>query len=261
MTKTIQKKHVDSKLCPKIFKFTELGSTNNLARKYIEHKSYIGFVIAAETQTAGYGQRGNYWESPHGGLWCSLAIKPFMELELLGIVPILSAVGIANTLRKYNVNTTLKWPNDILLSNSLKKLGGILIEGKITQYSLNYLIIGIGLNINNTLKQYSRPLRSKITTTYEELNKELDLDKLLEDIIKQIDESFEKLRSKGAQAILEAWKQNDNILGMDIVVQNSEKEYHGKAVDISPYGHLVLETSESKIINISNGRIILFKKS
>ncbi|MFX0183977.1 MAG: biotin--[acetyl-CoA-carboxylase] ligase [Candidatus Hodarchaeota archaeon] len=261
MTKINQEKHVNSKLCPIIFKFTELGSTNNLARKYIEDENNIGFVIAAETQTAGYGQRGNYWESPRGGLWCSLAIKPYMELQSLGVVPILSSVGIAKTLRKYNVNTTLKWPNDILLSKSFKKLGGILVEGKITQYSLNYLIIGIGLNINNTLTQYSRPLRSKITTTYEELNKEISLDKLLGDIIKQIDESFEKLRSKGVRAILEDWKQHDNILGMDIVVQDSEKEYHGKAVDISPYGHLVLKTSDSNIKNISNGRIILFKNS
>jgi BirA family biotin operon repressor/biotin-[acetyl-CoA-carboxylase] ligase len=261
MTENIQEKRVNSNLCSRIIKYPEIGSTNSLARKLIEEKAQLGFAIAAETQTAGYGQRGSYWESPLGGLWSSLGIRPNMEPHLLGIVPILSAVGIVKAIEKYNVKTTLKWPNDILIRNTFKKLGGVLVEGKVTQSSLNYLIIGIGLNINTTLEQYSKPLRSEIATLYEELNTEIDLDNLLKEIIQHIEESFEKLRSNGVRAILEAWKQNDNILGMDIVVQDSNREYYGKAVDISPYGQLILETSELNRIKISNGRIIRFKKS
>lgn len=253
----IQEILIHSKLCPRIYYYAEVGSTNNLARKTIEKKNLIGFAITAKTQSAGKGQGGRFWESPSGGLWSSLAIQPKIELSLLGIIPILSAVGIAMALETFDIKTMLKWPNDILIRHNLKKIGGILVEGKVTQLSLEYLIIGIGLNINNTLNQYSKTLQEQTTTVYEEFNKEIDLNILLQEIICQIDGLFETLRSDGVQPLLNKWKQKDNILGMDVIVRSPEGEYRGKAVDISPYGQLVLEMPNSEKAVISNGTVIL----
>ncbi len=247
----------ESKLCSIIYSYDEVSSTNNLARKLIEEKNQIGFVIVAETQTAGKGQGGRVWESPKGGLWCSIAIQPQIDLSLLGVVPILSAVGIANAFETFNIKTMLKWPNDILIRSNLKKIGGILVESKVSQLSLEYLIIGIGLNVNNTLDQYSITLRGQITTIYEEIENELDLELLLQRIILQIENSFEILSTFGSQCLLNEWKQKDNILGMDVIVQSPEGKYQGRAVDISPYGQLVLEIPDSVKTIISNGTIIL----
>lgn len=259
MPDLVKEKLVHSKLCPRIYSYAEVGSTNDLARKLIEKKNQIGFVIVAEKQTAGKGQEGRFWESPNGGLWSSLAIQPQIELKLVGMVPIISALGIANALETFDIRTLLKWPNDILVRHNLKKIGGILVEGKITQFSLNYLIIGIGLNINNTLNQFSIALQDQITTVYEEFNVEIDLDILLQEIIQQIEDCFRILKSYGPQPLLSEWKKKDNILGMNIIVQSPEGEYQGKAVDISPYGQLVLEISESDKVIIPTGTVTFLK--
>jgi BirA family biotin operon repressor/biotin-[acetyl-CoA-carboxylase] ligase len=242
--------------------YDTVGSTNNVATQLIEEKNQIGFVVVAEKQYAGSGQAGRDWESPKGGLWASLGIQPQIKFSQLGIVPILSAVGIAKALDTFKIKTLLKWPNDILIKHNLKKIGGILVEGKITQFSLNYLVIGIGLNINNTLDQYSKSLREQITTVYEEFNKKIDLNCLLQEIIHQFEDFFECLRLSGSQSILEEWKEKDNIIGMKVIVQTLEREYQGKVVDISPNGQLVLENSGFNIVNLSTGTVFIqdFKK-
>ncbi len=250
---------IESKLCPKICWYTEVDSTNNVARRFIEKENHIGFMVVAETQKAGKGQGERLWESPPGGLWSSLAICPELEPSLLGVVPILSAVGTAKAMETFGIKVMLKWPNDLLIKRNLKKIGGILVESKVSQQSVDYLIIGIGLNINNRMEQYSPTLQRRITTVHEEFKKELDLELLLQRIILEIEYSFENLRMYGTLSLLADWKKRDNILGMSIVVQSPEGKFQGKAVDISPYGQLILETPDFEKIVISNGTIILPK--
>lgn len=241
--------------------YSEVSSTNVIAKKIIEERNEIGFVITAERQSAGKGQGGKNWESPQGGLWSSLAIQPQIELSQLGLVPILSAVGIAKALETFDIKPLLKWPNDILFKQNLKKIGGILVEGKITQFKLNYLVIGIGLNVNNTIDQYSKLLQEQITTIYEELRRKINLSRLLFEIIHQIENSFERLKLDGSQSILEEWKNRDNIIGMNVVVQSPEMDYQGKVADISSNGQLVLEISDSKRVNLLTGTVIIRKEN
>ncbi len=257
MPDLIKKTIIRSDLCPRIYMYDTVDSTNNVATQLIEEKNQIGFVVVAKKQYAASGQAGRDWESPKGGLWTSLVIQPQIKFSQLGLVPILSAVGIAKALDTFKIKTLLKWPNDILIKHNLKKIGGILVEGKITQFSLNYLIIGIGLNINNTLDQYSKLLREQITTVYEEFSKKIDLNCLLQEIIHQLEDSFECLRLSGSQSILKEWKEKDNIIGMKVIVQTPEGEYQGKVVDISPNGQLVLENSGSNIVNLSTGTVFI----
>lgn len=260
MSNFIKEIQTTSKLCPKIYSYAELGSTNNLAHQLIEKEGQIGFAIVTETQTAGQGQGGRFWESPRGGLWISLAIKPLINLRFLGMVPILSGVGIANALESFDIEVMLKWPNDLLIHRTLKKVGGILVEGKVTQLSLDYLIVGVGLNINNTLEQFSLPLQEKITTIFEEFQKKIDLNDLMQKIILEVERLFDNIRSHGVHSILAEWKQKKNILGMNIKVQSPEGEYQGRAINISPFGQLVIELPDSNKVLISTGTVTLLKK-
>lgn len=257
MPALLKKTLINSELCPNIYNYSEVSSTNDVAERLIVEKNKIGFAVVAERQSAGKGQGKRNWESPQGGLWASIVIRPQIELSQLGIIPILSAVGIAEALEAFGVKVLLKWPNDILKAHNLKKLGGILIEAKVTQFSLKYLIIGIGLNINSKLNQYSKELQNQITTVYEEYDKELDIVKLLHEIIYQIEVLFESLRHNGTQSILEKWRKKDNIIGMSVIVQTPEGEYQGKVADISQYGQLVLENSKSNLIKIPSGTVLI----
>ena len=253
----MKKTLIRSDLCPYVFTYSEVSSTNRVAERLIEEKNKIGFAVVAESQFAGEGQEKRIWESPQGGLWTSLVLQPQIEISQLGIIPILSAVGIAKALETFGIKILLKWPNDILTRHNLKKLGGILVEAKVTHFSLNYLIIGIGLNINNTLDQYSRRLQDKITTVFEEYNKEIDLDRLLQEIISQIEGLFKSLRFDGSHSILEKWRKNDNIIGMRVSVQTPKGDYQGRVIDISQDAQLVLENSRSKLIKIPTGTVLI----
>jgi len=257
MTKLVKKERLNSNYCPTIYYYSEISSTNSIARKLITEKQDISFVILSEVQTGGYGQRDRFWESPRGGLWCSIGIKPEFKISSLSLVPSLAALSVAKALELYKLNTKLKWPNDILHSSSNKKIGGILVEGKVSQHSLEYLIIGIGLNINNTLDQYSPALRNKITTTFEILNKKIPLKDILIEIIKQIEYRLNMIREGGEIKILSEWKKWDNILGLNVKIISNNIEYHGIAKDISKNGQLLLELEDGRIIKFSSGHLVL----
>ncbi|MHA1214926.1 MAG: biotin--[acetyl-CoA-carboxylase] ligase [Candidatus Hodarchaeales archaeon] len=259
MIKPITKYSINSKLCPTIFKYKDVGSTNSIAKILIKEENFNSIAIVAETQTSGKGQYGNFWESPRGGLWTTLALKPALEISHLSAIPILSAVAIGNVLASYNLKPLLKWPNDILVADNHKKIAGILVEGKITQFALNYILIGIGINVNNTLDQFSVPLREKVTTIFEETKQKNDIFELLEKIIFEIEGCIKTLKQSGKKSILNEWKKMDNILGMQVKVETSEKTFVGKAIDLTKYGELIINTEDNKLHTFSSGILSLIK--
>ncbi len=257
LTKFLKKESINSASCSTIYYYSDLDSTNSMARKFITEKQELGFIIISEVQTGGYGQREKFWESPRGGLWCSIGIKPEFKISSLNLFPILTALSVAEALEKYKLKTKLKWPNDILHSSSNKKIGGILVEGKVSQHSLEYLIIGIGLNINNTIDQYSLALSNKITTTFEILNEKIPLRDILIEIINQIKIKLDIMREGGELKILSEWKKWDNILGLNVKILSNNIEYQGIAKDISKNGQLLLELKDGRTIKFSSGHLVL----
>lgn len=254
------KSEIKSKLCSKIYHYSEVGSTNNIAKSFISEKNESGFVVLSNIQTAGYGQKGNFWESPHGGLWCSIAIKPGIPPNIQGLIPNLSALSVAKALKVHNVRTRLKWPNDILNFKDNRKLGGILVEGKVSgSRATQYLVIGIGLNINNTLNQYSAPLRRIVTSTLEILGTEIHLESLLLDIISELENGFNTIDAHGEEQILNEWKKWDNILGERIKIVSNNIVYEGIAKDLSVHGQLILEMKDGLLIKFSSGNVSVLK--
>ena len=113
----------------KIHYYDLLESTQTLAISLAEENIDLndGIVILSKTQTKGKGRHNRQWISPEGGLWFSLIIKPKFSINLLGFLPIISALSICNSINKIsNLNTKIKWPNDILINT--KKVSGILID-------------------------------------------------------------------------------------------------------------------------------------
>ncbi len=257
MTGLLRKTNLDSDLISKIYHYSELGSTNNVAKSMILTEKKHGFGICSKTQTSGYGQRGNYWESPEGGLWCSLAIKPDIKPSKIGLIPSLCALSVAKALKSYNISTRLKWPNDILNSSDSKKIGGIIVEGKVSSKILEYLIIGIGINVNNTLDQYSLPLRTNITTTLEITKTNISLVELLNAIINFLEEGLYRIKSGEEKVILLEWKEWDNILGRKIVLTSNNIEYEGIAKDLTLFGQIILELDDGRKITFSSGHVSL----
>jgi BirA family biotin operon repressor/biotin-[acetyl-CoA-carboxylase] ligase len=137
---------------PRIIRLRETGSTNQYLREYIQRERLAeGSVVVAEAQTAGRGQLGACWESAPGeNLTFSLVLYP-------GGIPVnrqftlsqIAALAVKETLDAYTDGVSVKWPNDVYRHD--KKICGMLIENSLLGRQMDYSIIGIGLNLNQTL--------------------------------------------------------------------------------------------------------------
>ena len=134
-----------------IIHLSNIDSTNNFAAKLLsENLCQNGAVIMADVQTQGKGQRGNIWLSESGkNLLSSFVFKPDnLSVENQIALTWATSLSLLKTLRKFNIEALIKWPNDILVGG--KKIAGILIENQLQGTRISCSIIGIGLNLNQT---------------------------------------------------------------------------------------------------------------
>ena len=111
-----------------------------------------GAIVITDNQYEGKGRNNRHWLSiSNKSLTFSILINKIIPAELIAWIPLIVSISIEKALSNFNINITLKWPNDLILDN--KKLGGILCESKIIGNSLKKIVIGIGLNINETINE------------------------------------------------------------------------------------------------------------
>ncbi len=146
----------------KIYHFKEIGSTNDFATELARKGIGEGAIVIAETQTKGKGRLGREWSSPFGGLWLSIILKPKILPTQAPRMTVIAALGAAKTIKKlYSLDAFIKWPNDVLIRSQIsdiryqmKKVCGILTEMGAEQDTVNYVVIGIGANLNVDIKKF-----------------------------------------------------------------------------------------------------------
>lgn len=219
------------------WKITRLGkvpSTQAAARALAESGSAEGTVIVAEAQTDGRGRGGRRWHSTPGGLYMTAVLRP---RSAAGLVPLMAGVAVAETVgATVGIDARLKWPNDILVDG--RKVGGILTESAWSGGEVRYILLGIGVNLNNPLP----PTLSEATTLSNELGESLDVNQFLDELLKRLEGHLRLLEAEPGE-ILEAWRGRSATLGRHVeVVVDSGETVHGVALDIDQDGALILET-------------------
>src|SRR5699024_77241 len=146
----------------KIIKFQTMDSTNDYA-KQIGNNADEGTVIVSKEQTKGRGRQGRTWASPKDkGLYFSIILKPNMNMEDIQNITLISAIAIHRALKRLNIDVQIKWPNDIVKDN--KKIAGILTEIKFNGEFIDYLVVGIGINIGVTMENIPEYLLDKVSS-------------------------------------------------------------------------------------------------
>ena len=161
-----------------LIEFDEIDSTNNYLKN--NYKTLPNFTsVKASFQTAGRGQFNRHWESNKGeNLLFSLLIKkdlPFLNHDINPII----VSAIINTLDEFNIDGTFVYPNDIYVGNN--KIAGILIETKYENNDLEYMIIGLGVNVNQVSFK-----TEQATSIKQQLNKDIEINYLLKRILKHL---------------------------------------------------------------------------
>lgn len=241
----------------KVIVIEKTDSTNNYAKQLLlEDKLDSGTVIIAKTQTGGRGQKNHNWESPEGGLYftCLIDAKADSRVTILTLAMGLACHEAINKL--LNINTRLKWVNDILYDN--KKLGGLLLESKIRGNDA-HLILGVGINVNNKLDTLSDNIRNNSTSLVEHAGHEVNIYQLAALLSNNI-EHFLNLYLEGQDKLIKSlWIKNSDTIGRNVsfTIDGALKE--GLIVGINEFGALIIQSDEGKQYCLVDNEGIVYK--
>ncbi len=184
----------------------ELDSTQILAKSLADQGAVHGTVVIADQQTSGKGTKGRSWHSPAGtGIWMSLIIRPEFGPREAAQLTLAAAVAITRVFRQNDIDAAIKWPNDIYLGG--KKLAGILTEMQAEQDYIQHIVLGIGININQTVSEIDPDIRKKATSLRIETDKEWKRQELIHLIWKEFEDVYSLYINKGFQDIRAEWMQ------------------------------------------------------
>lgn len=173
----------------KVHFFEQIDSTNIHARQLAEHGAPTGTVVVANAQTRGRGRYARRWSSPPDvGLWFSLLTRPHLPPDAVSRLPVLVADVILPVFAEYAPGQfEIKLPNDIL-SNG-RKVCGILCESSILGETVQYVVIGMGINVRQTTADFSPELRDIATSLRLITNREVDRIALLGQLLRALKSS------------------------------------------------------------------------
>ncbi len=221
----------------------QLESTNTLAAKMAKEGALEGTLVLAEQQKKGRGRMGRDFVCPSGGLWFSIILRPEIRAMLATRITYIFAVAVAETINQLTeIKAEIKWPNDILIDN--KKVCGILTEISAEIDLVNYLIVGVGINLNFSSEIFSGELENRATTLLTELGSKVNRAEFLQKLLKNIEELYFKLDD--FENVLSRWKELNCTLGKVVTIKDNQRELTGKAIDINQDGALILEVDNEK---------------
>ena len=227
-----------------IIYFPEISSTNLHAKKLIGKNAKEGTIIISDVQKQGRGRKDRSWSSPIGGLWFSTILYPNLTPQNGMIVTMVASVAITRGIEEtLNITPVIKWPNDLLIDN--KKVCGILTELDAEMDKINYMIVGIGLNVNNKI---DKELKKIAISLKQKTGSEISRVELLQSILKHFDRTYCDLLSGKYENIRNLWLSYSNIIGKKIQVEQSDKvKITGKVVDIDESGCLILKKKDGNV--------------
>lgn len=227
----------------KVHYFDTLTSTFDAINDF---EFFDGLTVACSKQTQGSGRLGRNWQSDEGGVYFTFAlVPPFNDFEI-PFITIVCALGVCNALSRL-VPCQIKWPNDIVSGG--KKLCGILTRNLVTSGKLDAVLVGIGINVNNSFFK-DLPYASSIACI---TGKRENENKILIDVLNEIDTLY---KAKTPSKILTEYKKVCVNLEKEVVIHyhNTENEKTGICKDILPDGSMNVLTDDG-IINVHSGEV------
>ena len=233
-----------------IIYFDEISSTNVKAKELAQNNIEDGSIIISERQTLGSGRFNRKWISPRGGLWFTLVLKPQIPPNEAPKVTQIAAASIYKTLKAYDINANIKWPNDIILNN--KKLCGILAEMKCDMDSVHYLVLGIGMNVNINKNDFDESTKSIATSLKIELNREFKRVELLANFLKNFENLYFKfVNNLDLSETISICKNHSNIFGKKAKLITYNNEEIVTCISLSDAGDLIVRD------NLGNEKAVL----
>lgn len=218
--------------------FDSIGSTNDHAKQLAGEGAPHGTLVLADEQTAGRGRWQRSWHTPAGSaLALSLVLRlPALDPDRVPSLNALGALAVSRALEEYGTPSQIKWPNDVLIS--AKKVAGILVEAGWQEGSLDFVVIGIGVNVLPESVPPVKELSFPATSVQQEVKQPIQRYELLIGILEQLDTWLGRLDSG---QLLEAWNNRLAYKGEQVQLSGREDQIQGRLLEVMADGRLVLE--------------------
>lgn len=243
-----------------IISYKKVDSTNTVAYELAEKGVGEGASIFADEQTKGRGRRGRHWYSPaKDGIYLSCILRPKIAPNEISKITLLAAVAVAKSIRSLTgLIAMIKWPNDILVNN--KKVCGILTEMKAEQDRVDFIILGIGINVNTQNRHLPKGASSlKDELRHTKIEGGISRVELAKNILENLEEHYSVLKKEGFKPIIEEWKSLSAMLGSRIKVILQNRSFEGQAHNIDENGSLVVRLDSGILERVSSGDIIMVR--
>ncbi len=238
--------------------FPEVDSTNRQAFLRAREGAGEGLLLLADRQSQGKGRRGRVWESPAGvNLYASMILRPPIPPAIAPQITLLAGVAGARALaRASGLEARIKWPNDIHIRG--KKVGGILSEMKADGTEIQFIVLGMGINVNWPAQQMPPELQEVATSLLAEAGKDFDRAVVAGEILEEVEREYTLFLQEGfSPGLREEWNRLSGINGKWATVTMMEGRFEGKVLGIDADGALLLLTREGEIQRFIAGDVSL----
>jgi BirA family biotin operon repressor/biotin-[acetyl-CoA-carboxylase] ligase len=236
-----------------IYGYETIPSTNHAALNLGEKGAPDGTLVIADFQSAGKGRFGRSWVAPAGtSLLLSLLLRPRLPVSDSFYLAMVAALGVAEGVeRTTGLAARLKWPNDVLVAG--RKVSGLLVESRILGNRLEFVVVGIGINVNLRTDGVAG-IPAEATSLQTALGREVSRLALLQATLESIEQRYVGLhegRSPRAE-----WSALLDTIGRRVRVQLRDRLEEGLAVDVNEAGALRIRRSDDQVLQVNAGDVL-----
>ena len=237
--------------------YDEIESTNVEAKELAMAGAPEGTVVIAELQLAGRGRLGRRWTSPAGkGLLFSVILRPTLPMSRAHMLTIVAAVAAARGIEaQTEASVRIKWPNDLFVGD--RKAGGILLEVAGEQDVVEWVIVGIGINVNTEYAELPVDLRRTAVSLKMATGEPVDRSELLARILLALETAYKEAQKHGFDRALSEFRQRDYLLKRSVSVQTREGSVIGEATGIDNQGALLVQLPHRHVRRFHSGDVTL----
>ena len=243
-----------------LYYYQEIGSTNDEAYRLGIKGAPEGTALIAESQSAGKGRMQRVWHSPAGAnIYTSIILRPEFETVRAPQISIAAGVAVAETLDPYCPGKVwLKWPNDVLIGG--KKVCGILAQMKMSGNAIDFVVVGIGINVNLNPEQFPPDIQKIATSLTIEAGCEISRPDLIIRLYENMAKWYRELVQNGFGPVKEKWLGLSSMIGKPVSVMFREEAVSGTALGLDDDGSLILLTDRDETVRVSAGDATILKR-
>jgi BirA family biotin operon repressor/biotin-[acetyl-CoA-carboxylase] ligase len=233
-----------------------IDSTSNRLKELARGGAAEWTVVLADVQTGGRGREGRTWVSPPGGLYLSVLLRP--RLEKVGLLPLVAGVAVADAAGELGVRTELKWPNDVLASG--RKLAGILSEAASGPGGVEWVALGIGVNVSQDPASLPPGMREHVTSLAAE-GALVPVRAVAAAVLARLAAGYDALR-KDPGAVVSAWRSRAaDWWGSEVDVRAGGAALRGRLLEIDGEGALVLGLAGGERRRLLSGEVTRVRRA